>query len=96
MLVIRDGTLADAVAAEQHAGDARVLCGDDIGAGQDFERAQRDIAEIADRRRDEVERRLERPGGDLQRPDAVAAVTGLVVQVIFRHTKLPCFRPSLL
>lgn len=48
---------------EQLAGDARVLAGHEIGALQHVERAQRDVAEVSDRRRHEIEARRQRPAG---------------------------------
>ena len=45
----------DAVMVEQLAGHAGVLAGDQVGAGQHLERAQRDVAQIADRGGDQVE-----------------------------------------
>ena len=42
-------------AVEKHAGDARVLAGDDVGGGQRRERAERGVAEIADRGRHNIE-----------------------------------------
>ena len=43
----------------------------DVGAGQRFQRPQRDVAEIADRRRHQIERRLERPRRDLGLADQI-------------------------
>ena len=44
-----------AVMVEQLAGDAGVLAGDQVGAGQGFERAHGDVAQVADRGGDEVQ-----------------------------------------
>ncbi len=74
VLMIGDRALPDAVAVEQDAGDPRVLAGEDVGAGQRFQRAQRDVAEIADRRRHQIERRLDRAGGDLGLADEIGVV----------------------
>jgi len=52
----------NAEAVGQTAGDAGVLAGDDVDPGQGFQRPQGDVAEIADRRRHQVQtrRRLRR------------------------------------
>ncbi len=47
----RDERRADAVAVEQRAGAARVLAGDDVGLAQRGQDPQRDVLEVADRRR---------------------------------------------
>ena len=41
----------DAVRGEQPARDARILGHDEVGRAQGVERAQRDVAQIAERRR---------------------------------------------
>ncbi|MNS89715.1 hypothetical protein D3C72_1237350 [compost metagenome] len=68
------GPVDDAVAVEQHAGDARVLAGQYIGSGQRFQRAQGDVAKIADRRRHEIERDVERARGNAGIVQAIAAL----------------------
>ena len=57
VLVIGRERRLDPVAGEQRARDAGVLGEDRVGAGEDRERPQRHVAEIADRRRDDVEAR---------------------------------------
>jgi hypothetical protein len=44
----------DGVMVEEFSGDPCVLAGDQVGCGQDLERAQRDVAQIADRGSDEM------------------------------------------
>ena len=55
VLVIGLELRRDAVALGQPAGDAGVLAGDDVDAGQRFQRAQGDVAEIADRGRHQMQ-----------------------------------------
>ena len=54
VLVQREWTRRDPVVAEQHARHARVLGGDHVDAPEDVERAQRQVAEISDRRGDHI------------------------------------------
>ncbi len=68
VLVIGRERRRDGVAVEQLAGDAGVLAGDQVGAGQRFQRAQRDVAEIADRGGDDMQ-----PGRKLADVDRLAA-----------------------
>ncbi len=60
VLVIGREFGTDAEMAEQLAAVPRVLRRDQFGAGEHGERAQRDVAEIADRRRHEIEAGFER------------------------------------
>jgi hypothetical protein len=62
----------DAVQLHELARRPRVLGRDHVGAGQSVERAQRDVARRADRRRDEMEPRRHRmaPGGHRPAPSA--------------------------
>jgi hypothetical protein len=53
--MITDERLADLEVPQQMAGVSRVFAGDQIDAFQDFERAKRDVAEVADGSGDEVE-----------------------------------------
>jgi hypothetical protein len=69
VLMIGDGFRLDRIAVEQAAGDAGILAGEDIAGGQRFERADGDVAEIADRRGDDIEARLQRRGGDFMAAD---------------------------
>lgn len=62
VLVIADRTARYAIAVEQDAGDAGILASQNIDGSQRFDAAQRHIAEIADRGRDDIKRRLQRPG----------------------------------
>ena len=57
----------DLVAVEQPARDPRVLGRDERHRPQDLERAERDVAEVADRRRDDVQRPGRPPGRPLRR-----------------------------
>src|SRR3954452_896225 len=52
---------------EQLAGHARVLAGDQIGGGENLEGAQRDVAQVPNRRRDDIE-----PGGQCRRRDGLS------------------------
>ena len=60
VLVVGDRALPDPVAFEQHPGHPRILASQHVGCGERFQRPQRDVAEIADRRGHQIERRLER------------------------------------
>ncbi len=60
VLVIGRALGRDVVMREELKAHARVLAGDEVGRAQDAERAQRDILDIADRRRDEIEAGRER------------------------------------
>jgi hypothetical protein len=93
VFVIGIGPVDDAVAVEQHAGHARVLAGEHIGAGQRFERPQRDIGEIADGRRDQVERRLQRPGRDdgIVQAKRLSALARPACRHVFPHHLPPFF-----
>ena len=73
MLVIGNRPLSDTIAVEQHAGDAGVFACKHIGGGQRLQRTDGDVAEIADRRRDEIKRRLQRPRDDHSLADHEAA-----------------------
>ncbi len=64
VVVIGGQRRLDAVALHQPVGDAGVLAGDEVGAGQRLQRAHRDIAEIADRRRHDVQARLQARCGE--------------------------------
>ncbi len=66
MIVIGGGRRADAVTRQQAACNAGVLASDHVGAFEDIERPQGDIAEIANRRRNKVQAR--RQGGDVRLP----------------------------
>ena len=68
VLVIGFEQRRDRVALGQPAGDAGILAGDDVDAGQRFQRAQGDVAEIADRGRHQMQ-----PGNRLRRGQDVAA-----------------------
>ncbi len=68
VLVIGRERRCDGVAVEQFAGDAGVLAGDQVGAGERFQRAQRDVAEIADRGGNDMQ-----PGRKLRHVDRLTA-----------------------
>ena len=72
VLVVDGKRLADAVAVEEDGGDAAVLANDEIGTGQHIERAQRDVREIADRRRHRIQAGLDRLAGECGTVDGVA------------------------
>src|SRR4030095_8690982 len=55
VLVIADERFADLEVLQQMAGVSRVFAGDQIDAFQDFERAERNVTEVADGSGDEVE-----------------------------------------
>ncbi len=87
VFVIGEGPVANAVAVEQYAGDAGVLAGEHVGSGKRFQRTQGDIGEIADGRGDEIERRLQRPGGYGNVMQAVAARMAPAVLVMPVHAR---------
>ena len=68
VLVIGFEQRRDRIALGQPAGDAGVLAGDDVDAGQRFQRTQGDVAEIADRGRHQMQ-----PGNRSWRGQQVAA-----------------------
>ncbi len=74
MLVVGVGPVDDAVTVEQHAGDAGVLAGEHVGAGKRFKRPQGDVAKIADRRRHQIERDIERTRGNAGIVQPIAAL----------------------
>src|SRR4051812_20804950 len=55
MLVERDLGLLDVEVLQQHAGLACVLAGNEVDRAQGFEGAQRDVLQVADWSRDEIE-----------------------------------------
>jgi hypothetical protein len=57
VVVIGDERRPQAVAVEQPVGNAGILAGHHVGAGQDFKRPQRHVAQIADRGRHEIQSR---------------------------------------
>jgi hypothetical protein len=57
VLVKGDLRLVDVVMLEQHARRARILAGDVVHAAQGFQRAQGDVAQVADGCRNEIEHR---------------------------------------
>jgi hypothetical protein len=90
VLVIGARPLPDAVAVEQHAGDPCILAGQDVGGGQGLQRAQRDVAEIADRRRHQIERGIQRPRGDFRLPDHENLLAVLSHRQPVSNASLPC------
>src|SRR5262245_11584482 len=60
MLVIGGERGGDAVTVEEFAGDARVLAGNEVGGGEHLQRSHGDVAQIADRRGDQIEAGRER------------------------------------
>src|SRR5581483_6021630 len=58
MLVITDGGLGDAVVVQEYLGLARVLAGYEVNRFQGIERAQGDVAEVADRCADQIKSRF--------------------------------------
>ena len=65
MLVIGRELARDAEMSEQLLRVAGILGGDEVGAGEHGESAERNVGEIADRRRHEIEARLKRPRDQL-------------------------------
>ena len=51
----------DGVPREQRAAGARVLAGDQIGSAQRFDRARAGVAQVADRRGDDIEAAWDHP-----------------------------------
>ena len=68
MLMVGLELCRDRIALGQAAGDSGVLAGDDVDAGQCFQCAQRDVAEITDRRCHQIE-----AGNRLWRTEHMAA-----------------------
>ena len=64
VLVVGRERCGDAVMVEQLARDPRVLAGDQVGRGQRFQRAERDVAQIADRGCDQMQAGREPRGLD--------------------------------
>ena len=62
VLVIGDERRRDAIMGEQGLGDPRVLRDDGVGRGERRQRPKRNVAEIADRRRDDVKPLADRLG----------------------------------
>ena len=60
MLVVTDGRGGNAEVVQQLLRQPRIFTGDAVDALQDPQRAQGDVLKIADRRRDQVESRIER------------------------------------
>ena len=73
VLVIRRERCRDAVMLGELAGDAAVLAGDDVGGGENFQSAQTDIAQVSDRRRDQIKRWRRRRGFDSCAGQRIAA-----------------------
>ena len=65
VLVIGDRPLPYAVAVEQHARHPGVLAGEQISRGKRLKRTQRDVAQVSNWRRHQVERSFQRPRRDL-------------------------------
>jgi hypothetical protein len=68
--VATDGFLLDLEMIEKFLGLARVFAGDAVDGAENFKRAQRDVAEVADRSGDEVKTRRQirsriRPWGSI-------------------------------
>ena len=57
VIVIGRQRCCDAVMIEQLSRDAGILAGNHVGAGERFQRADGDVAQISDRGRDEIETR---------------------------------------
>ena len=88
VFVIGERTRADAITLKQDAGDAGILAGENIGRGQRFQRADGDIAKIADGCGDEIKRRLQRPrrNGGRADPEFLRRLSGIAVRYFLRHT----------
>src|SRR5262249_19791883 len=67
VLVIRAQRSGDAIAVEKLAGDAGILACDQVGGGENLERAHGHVAQIADRSGDEI-----KPGGQRRRGGGAA------------------------
>ncbi len=98
MLVIGGELSRNAKMGEQLLGVARVLGGNEVGAGEHGERSQRNVGEIADRRRHEIKAGRKRPGDEVgknlacarNRPTHVNGGPLLVLLVLHaRRPRLP-------
>src|SRR5947209_2354593 len=77
------------VAVEQFARDAGVFTGDQVGAGEGLQRAQGDIAEIADRRGNQIEprrkpRTLDRLVGNDEAADGAFLIARSIARMLAR------------
>ena len=86
VLVIGEHPPLDAEAMQQLGGDARILAGEAVGPGDEFQPAQGHVAEIADRRRHQIEARLRLRRRVRHIPDAIAA--GGLVSLCHSHATL--------
>ena len=84
----------DGVAIEELARHPRILAGDQIGAGKRRERAQGDIAEIADRRRHDMQSGSDPAGGNGMAVDDVSRAAGSSRPGGFGSLRLHCRHPS--
>ena len=98
VLVIGAERAADAEMGEQLLRVPRVLGGDEIGAGEHGERPERNVGEIADRRRHEIKpglqaaasrRSRERLAARAMRPGREPAHPFLVLLVLHAHAEVP-------
>ena len=91
MFVVGDQRAADAVMGEQHLGDARVFRQDRIDGGERAHRAERDVAEIADRRGDDMQPGLDGLGFHAQSDQGVGGGGARAVARIGRlsHDAIP-------
>ena len=81
--MVRRERRRDRVAVEQFARDAGVFTGDQVGAGEGLQRAQGDVAEIADWRGNEIQprrkpRTLDRLVGNDEAADGAVIVVRIV------------------
>ncbi len=88
VLVIRKRTGTDTVTLEQDARDAGILAGENISRSQRLQRANGDVAQIADGGGDEIKRALQRTRGNCGRPDPefLHRLPGVNLRCFFRHT----------
>ena len=88
VLVIGRERGRDAVMLGQLAGDAAVLAGDHVGGGERLQRAQADVAQIADRGGDQIEPGGRRRGLDDRPVKRITARPGAFGGfAIFRHAR---------
>ncbi len=99
VVVIGVERLVDAETGQQPRGDPGILAQDAVDIAQHPERPQRDVAEIADRRRDEVKtrrqrmRRVSNPSGS---PIGTRASVGAAHAAALRRLPVRLLRPGLL
>jgi hypothetical protein len=91
VFVVGIGPDVNAVAVEQDTCNAGIFAGKDIGSRQRFQRPQRNVAEIADRRRDKIESGFQRTGGDRNIMQPIGSHLAAIARSFVTHMpSTPC------